>query len=519
MRFTRKMNDELFDRGYQIIRELDRHPNSFLPGDAQKPENSSRVTYEAIALERNQQVTIKEFRFANSDANWASFEAYEREIEILKPLQHPRIPAYLDSIETSEGFCLVTEYKKAHSLAQKSRYTPEQIKKIAISVLEILVYLQKQKPPIVHGDIKPENILVDDRLNAYLINFGSAQKCDRDTFNNSLAGTVGFMPPEQELNGTITIASDLYSLGVTLICLLTGTDSANISKLSDRRHRFGVKKLMPQLSALFIIWLEKMVAPKVTDRFESASAALEALKPIPVFGDAADLGNVAKAIAPFKVATLLAIASITMITMLSTNLIIWRQQRRVSHYHKGVVISPPRQQETLIWKVLATKECQQCYLRQAEMPGRNLKGAKLQGADLVGANLKGAKLDSARLQGAILDSAELQGATMVKVRLRGATLANATLDGAKLTNAELNGTNLVNASLRGVNFKNAQLRSANFQAANLMGANLQNAKLQGANLQNANLKNANFRGANLEGVNFDGANLEGAIGLPRIIGR
>ena len=447
------MNDELLNQDYQIIRELNPH------------HNGGRMSYQAIALNNNEQVAIKQFHFADSDANWASFEAGEREKEMIQDLQHPRIPRYIDFLETPEGFALVTEYKSAPSLAQKRRFTPEQVKQIAISVLEILVYLQRQKPPIIHGDIKPENILVDDRLNAYLINFGSAQRGDGEIFTSDTGGTAGFMSPEQELNGTVTVASDLYSLGATLMCLLTGTDSAKIDKLLEHNKGFNVGKKVPKLSSLFIVWLEKMVAPNPKDRFEKASAALEALKPIPVFGDGANFGNAAKALAPLRVATLLAIASMSLVTALSTSVIISRQQRRVIPPQNIAAPPPTPEEQSLAWKVLATKECQQCNLRQAELPGGDLAKASLQGANLMGANLKGAIFNGAMLQGAILDYAKLQGARLTGARLEGASLVGANLKGADLTRANLRGADLRNANLEGANLKGVNLEGANLEGA------------------------------------------------------
>ena len=85
------MKDELFDRGYQVIRELNSQENG-------------RISYQAIALNNNKQVAIKQFNFADGQASWASFEAGEREKEIIKDLQHPRIPRYLDFLETPEGY-------------------------------------------------------------------------------------------------------------------------------------------------------------------------------------------------------------------------------------------------------------------------------------------------------------------------------------------------------------------------------------------------------------------------------
>ncbi|MFB2937585.1 tetratricopeptide repeat protein [Aerosakkonemataceae cyanobacterium BLCC-F154] len=252
--------------GYQVIHELARN------------REAGRITYLATYLNLNQKVTIKEFRFASEGTNWSGFKAYEREIEILQQLDHPRIPRYLASFETPMGFCLVQEYKNAPSLAKKRSFTPGEVRKITISVLEILVYLQKRIPPVIHRDIKPENILVDERLNAYLVDFGLARIGSADVALSSVAvGTPGFMPPEEQFGRPLSSASDLYSLGATLICLVTGTRSVNIGRLINEEYRFSFKPLVPQLSHSFVDWLTEMVEPNVRKRFANAEVALSAL--------------------------------------------------------------------------------------------------------------------------------------------------------------------------------------------------------------------------------------------------
>ena len=115
--------------GYQLTKELGHN------------QEGGRITYLATAFNQDQQVVIKEFRFALTRANWSGFKAYQREIEMLQQLEHPRIPRYLDCFETQVGFCLVQEYKNAPSLVERRSFNPEDIKQIALSVLEILVYL------------------------------------------------------------------------------------------------------------------------------------------------------------------------------------------------------------------------------------------------------------------------------------------------------------------------------------------------------------------------------------------
>ncbi len=270
---------DLSSHGFRVIKELGHN------------RAGGRVTYLATPLPTASSLTkggtegmpvvIKQFQFAKRGTNWSDYDAIEREIQVLRGLNHPGIPRYLGSFQTSTGFCLVQEYKKASSLAVPRSFDPDEIKQIAISLLNILVYLQNRFPTIIHRDIKPENILVDDDINVYLVDFGLARIGDGEVAVSSVAkGTIGFMAPEQLFNRQLSEASDLYGLGATLICLLTNTSSTAISNLIDDDYRINFKHLVPKLSLRWIEWLQKMVELKPKDRFPDAATALEGLKPI-----------------------------------------------------------------------------------------------------------------------------------------------------------------------------------------------------------------------------------------------
>ncbi|WP_199246574.1 serine/threonine-protein kinase [[Phormidium] sp. ETS-05] len=242
-----------------------------------------RITYLATAINTQRPVVVKQFQFDRTGADWTEYTACEQEIKVLKNLDHFSIPRYLDSFPTPGGFCMVQEYKNAPSLNHNHNWTPLQIKQIAMSVLEILKYLQGRIPPIIHRDLKPENILVDERLNVYLVDFGFARTGGGEvTVSSVVKGTLGFMPPEQMFNRQLTVASDLYSLGATLICLLTKTPSLEISSLIDEEGKIKFKHRVPHLSHEFISWLQKMVEPNYKDRYANAEAALTALIPLEV---------------------------------------------------------------------------------------------------------------------------------------------------------------------------------------------------------------------------------------------
>ncbi|RMF21147.1 MAG: serine/threonine protein kinase, partial [Cyanobacteria bacterium J083] len=96
----------LSDRGYEIIKQLGCN------------REGGRITWQAKHKATEQKVIIKQFRFATADSSWSGYKAYQQEIEILKKLDHPHIPKYIDSFETSDGFCLVQAYQPGRSLAE-----------------------------------------------------------------------------------------------------------------------------------------------------------------------------------------------------------------------------------------------------------------------------------------------------------------------------------------------------------------------------------------------------------------
>ena len=253
-------------QGYEVTRELGRN------------REGGRITWLATNLNTGKQEVIKQFCFAQAGSSWSGSEAHAREIQVLKGLDHPGIPSYLSSFATSDGFCLVQQYINASTLAEPRSFSPAEIKQIAIKILEILVYLQNRIPSVIHRDIKPENILVDEQINVYLIDFGFARIGSHDVAGSSVfKGTPGFILPEEMFKPTN--ATDLYALGATLICLLTGIKSTKIDELQDGYDPYVInfRHLLPQVSLRFIGWLEKMVQPEQKDRFTNAELALESL--------------------------------------------------------------------------------------------------------------------------------------------------------------------------------------------------------------------------------------------------
>lgn len=259
---------DLSKHGYQIVAPLGENIQG------------GRATYKALDLSTNARVVIKQFRFFSGD--WSDYKQIEREIETLQKLDHPGIPRYLNSFDSGEGICLVQEYIEAEPLSSLGQCLPSQVEEIALAVLSILEYLQKQIPPIVHRDLKPENILVNrknERLQLYLVDFGLARVgCAHPTaLSTVVAGTPGFMPPEMVFNKPVSLSSDLYSLGITLICLLTGKSSTEILELFDNSFEIDWQHLTVNAPSYLVRWLEKITQIEPNARFDSATSACQAL--------------------------------------------------------------------------------------------------------------------------------------------------------------------------------------------------------------------------------------------------
>ncbi len=207
-------------------------------------------------------------------------QAIEREIDILKQLEHPNIPKYLTRLETPDGYCIVQQYIDARSLADVLKspqlYTPEQVKAVICKLLEVIVYLQDTfTEPLIHRNIKPANILIDDYSNPYLIDFGGAKISGGEGGTTVVVGTLGFMPPEQKLS-IFNQTTDIYSLGLTIVSWLTNTESNEMINIIDPATNKVNKllKKLPMYSPRFIEWIEKILHPNSKERYFNAKLAL-----------------------------------------------------------------------------------------------------------------------------------------------------------------------------------------------------------------------------------------------------
>jgi serine/threonine protein kinase len=244
-------------------------------------KKAGRRTVLAKDLQTEELVVVKLLTFGD-EFEWDDLKLFEREAETLQSLSHPAIPRYLSHFEydtaSGKGFALVQTYIQASSLEQHLKagrsFDEAELKQLAQDLLGILSYLHNRQPPVIHRDIKPSNILLGNRSGnhpgqVYLVDFGSVQTlAAKEGGTITVVGTYGYMPPEQ-FGGRAVPASDLYSLGATLIYLVTGRHPADLPQ-NDLRIEF---EQAANLSSSLTAWLRWLTDPSVSKRPASAEVA------------------------------------------------------------------------------------------------------------------------------------------------------------------------------------------------------------------------------------------------------
>ena len=244
-------------------------------------QGGSGITYQAEDQSTGHCVAIKELSLKGL-SDWKKLELFEREAEVLAGLDHPAIPNYVDyfQIDFADDRCfyIVQALAEGQSLASLVahgvRFTEADVRLIALEILQILEYLHGLNPPIIHRDIKPQNIIYRDDGQVFLVDFGAVQTVYQHTvaFRSTIVGTYGYMAPEQ-FRGKAHVNTDLYGLGTTLLYLLSHQSPAD---LPQTRLKYDFRPYV-NVSTEFANWLEGLLEPLVEDRFETAIAARNVL--------------------------------------------------------------------------------------------------------------------------------------------------------------------------------------------------------------------------------------------------
>jgi serine/threonine protein kinase len=250
------------------------------------------AVYRAIDARFQRPCAVKEMldEFQNETERAQAVEWFEREANLLLDLTHQCIPRVRDFFMEQGRHYLVMDFIEGRTLGEVleregnvaglngARGMPEErVRHWARQICSVLAYLHNQVPPIIFRDLKPSNIMVTERDDIKLIDFGIARTFQTQR-QSTIIMTLGYAPPEQ-LHGMPEPRSDLYALGATLHRVLTRHDAAN-----NKPSIFSfppVRVLRPDISAAFEQVIMKAVAPPLEQRWASAAEMERALMLLP----------------------------------------------------------------------------------------------------------------------------------------------------------------------------------------------------------------------------------------------
>jgi uncharacterized protein YjbI with pentapeptide repeats len=468
-----------------------------------------RIAYLAREIDTERLVVIKEWRQVDVRTPAPDYANYLPEIARLQQLDSPTLPHYLNSFQTPTGFCLVREYLPGVSVAELGTLPPSDIRLVADAIVTILDYLHHLTPVVIHQNIKPTNIIVDTEteLAIYLVDFGLQPQTQEHQNSHHL-----------ESIPAVTEAYDLYSLGISMICLLTGTSTSQSQHLFDPNYRLNFQHLIPaNTDPKLIAWLKNMVESNhqqqyldtFIDRGINPNRSPVAAAEYPL-ADSKEQFSFQMPEPPPTVhwwrwglgaGLLLAVALIVRQFVFPSS-----DELTPAQIAKNRSIAREAEfAESDRGRLIKEKRCISCNLTnqnfaKAELPGAVLLQSSLNGANFADANLTLAIFQDADLSGANLSGANLYKAALYGAKLNGTNLTGANLDRAKLVYAKLKGASLQGAKLTNADLKFAEFQQVDLRKANLAGADLSNADLSYSNLKQATLTNAKLDGANLTGT-------------------
>lgn len=227
----------------------------------------------------NRKVAVKFFDSAFVRSDQAMHKRFIREAKLLARFQHPNIPYVLTEgvLDAAHGKApyFVMEYVNGMTLSdllkEKGKLDRTLAVDLAVQVLDALSYAHINQ--IVHRDVKPSNVMVDSRMRCFLIDFSIGVSFDskpgvpRATTRGEFLGSLPYASPEQMIDAaTVDGRSDIYSVGVMLIELLTG-----------RPETANFRKTLASLPRGMIDAIEKACASAPDERYRTAEEFIRAI--------------------------------------------------------------------------------------------------------------------------------------------------------------------------------------------------------------------------------------------------
>jgi serine/threonine-protein kinase len=234
------------------------------------------TVYRALDETLQRQVAIKLLnREVAADSD--QLERFRREARAVAQLSHPHIVGVIDAGEDEGRPYIVFEYVEGETLKERIRRVgrlpiPEAVA-YAIEIARALGCAHSRH--IVHRDVKPQNVLIDEEGSAKVTDFGIARTLDEEglTADGRVLGTTDYVPPEQALGQVVTGQSDLYSLGVVLYEMLAGEvpfkgeNQVAVAMKHVREILPDVQTKRPEVSAALAAVVDTATAKRQEDRY------------------------------------------------------------------------------------------------------------------------------------------------------------------------------------------------------------------------------------------------------------
>ncbi|HEX4807151.1 MAG TPA: protein kinase [Conexibacter sp.] len=206
-------------------------------------------------------------------------ERFRREARAVAQLSHPHIVGVIDYGEDQGRPYIVLEYVEGETLKERIRRNGElDVSEAVAYAIEIARALGcAHARHIVHRDVKPQNVLIDEEGSAKVTDFGIARSLDDDglTADGRVLGTTDYVSPEQALGHAVTGQSDLYSLGIVLFEMLTGgvpfrgENQVAVAMKHVREELPDVQTLRPEVSASLAAVVDRATAKDLHERYRS----------------------------------------------------------------------------------------------------------------------------------------------------------------------------------------------------------------------------------------------------------
>jgi serine/threonine protein kinase len=224
-------------------------------------------------------------------------KAFSQEARLLNRLRHAALPVVTDYFAIGDRQFLVMQYIPGMDLEQllaerrergQGVFLTSQVLRWADQLLDALEYLHSQKPPIIHRDIKPQNLKLTPRGEVILLDFGLAKGITNQPAEGGANSIRGYTPNYaslEQIRGTGTDArSDIYSIGATIYHLLTGQMPQD-AMTRIAAMLMGQSDPLPQVTELnrevppaIAAAIEKAMSPHPDQRYQSAAMMRQALR-------------------------------------------------------------------------------------------------------------------------------------------------------------------------------------------------------------------------------------------------